>query len=127
MAVDLAQPFANRVQVTTQSWPKCYRCTLRLQDMKLRPLDLVASGVELPYPVEAYGFVGREKPVSLRGKYRTVWEVECHGERQKFAIETDQEEGEAAEIANLGRYYVFCPNGKGGYMVRRWQDVKGRT
>jgi len=86
-------------------------------------LDRELHGITIPYPVEVYGIEGMEKPITVHGKYRLIVTVECHGEAQRFLVETLSTHGSAAEIVRMGKYYAFIPNGRGGYTVKRYTEV----
>lgn len=89
----------------------------------MKPLDREALGIAIPYPVEVYGIEGMERPVTCRGKCRLVVTVECHGEAQRYVVETLSTHGQAAEIVRMGKYFAFVPNGRGGHTVKRYAEV----
>lgn len=89
----------------------------------MRKLDREELGIAIPYPVEVYGIEGMEKPITAAGKYRLIVTVECHGEAQRYVVETLSTHGQAAEIVRMGKYFAFVPNGRGGYTVKRYAEV----
>jgi hypothetical protein len=62
MGIDLV----GLIDATTRSWPKCDRCSKRLQR---------------DYPVESFGIEGIEKSAELRMRGKVVLVAECHGDR----------------------------------------------
>jgi hypothetical protein len=106
---------AYRTETTDASWPKCYRCTARFQDMS--PRDRRLQLISLPYPVEGCQLLTRETPLSPRAKYKLVVRATCHGEQHQFVMECPRRWGLTAEQQALGAIWVFVPNGRGGYKV----------
>lgn len=113
--------YTNRTEVTVASWPKCYPCTQRFSQLNAR--QRAELDIQVPYPVEVYGIVGREAARDPKCKYRLVFNVGCHGKEQQFAVETPRWYGMAMEIVRLGKYVVFVPNGKGGFKVARFTEL----
>lgn len=100
MAIDLTQGFVHHIESSPRSWPICQRCSKRLGRT---------------YHVETFGMVGRERPKQARDKQRIIAEVECHGERQEFALDAPIWWAEANMHDAFGRTVCFIPAGPGLY------------
>jgi hypothetical protein len=100
MGLDLTAGFIHHIESSPNSWPKCDRCSKRLGR---------------PYPVETFGMVGRERPRQRRDKQRIIAEVECHGERQEFALDCPIWAAEANIHDMFGQTICFIQLGGGRY------------
>lgn len=111
MGLELHAPHTYQTQVTEKSWPKCFRCTMRMLDGKsvAERSDFVRNF----YPVEKYGIVDREKPATAESRYRLVILVGCHGAEYHFSVEIPRRWGETSELVVMGRLWAFVPAGPG--------------
>lgn len=100
---DLSAPFAaSHLDTSHRSWPKCHRCSVRLETAP-RWMQAAAGLTRAGwYPVEVYGLLGRERATMLNERYKLIIEASCHGEHEvtKLPIWRWYPEGKVVELVS---------------------------